>query len=282
MATGESVALLEEGPIHYRVAGPEDGPPIVFVHGVLVNGSLWRRVADRLAADGYRTYTPDWPMGSHRTGMEPDADLSPRGMAKLVLSFLASLGIRRVTLVGNDTGGAICQFVLDANPGTIERLVLTNCDAFEVFPPAPFNLLFKAARVPGLLRLLLEPTRLRLIRHRVGFGPLVAKRLDPQQTRGWVLPYLRNADVRRDTRKLLTGVEPRDLTDVASRLGRYQGPVLLCWAPEDKYFSIDLARRLVARFSDARLVEIPDSRTFVPHDQPERLAAEIAGFVPLA
>jgi pimeloyl-ACP methyl ester carboxylesterase len=278
MATGESVALLEEGPIHYRVAGPEDGPPIVFVHGVLVNGSLWRATADRLATEGYRTFTPDWPMGSHRTGMEPDADLSPRGMAKLVLSFLATLGLRRVTLVGNDTGGAICQFVLDANPGPIERLVLTNCDAFEVFPPAPFNLAFKAARVPGLLRLLLQPARLRLVRHRIGYGPLVAKALDSRQTRAWVLPYLRNADVRHDTRKLLTQVDPHDLVDVASRLGRYQGPVLLCWAPDDRFFTIDLARRLEERFSDARLVEIPDARTFVPHDQPKRLAEEIAAF----
>jgi pimeloyl-ACP methyl ester carboxylesterase len=269
---------LEEGPIRYRVAGPEDGPPIVFVHGVLVNGSLWRSVADRLADAGFRTFTPDWPMGSHRTPMEPDADLSPRGMAKLVLSFLATLGLGRVTLVGNDTGGAICQFVLDANPGPIERLVLTNCDAFEVFPPAPYNLLFRAARVPGLLRLLLQPARLRLVRHRVAYGPLVAKALDSRQTRGWVLPYLRNAEVRHDTRKLLTRVDPRDLVDVASRLGRYQGPVLLCWSPGDRFFPMDLARRLEARFADARLVEIPDARTFVPHDQPTRLAEEIASF----
>jgi pimeloyl-ACP methyl ester carboxylesterase len=279
MSTGESVALLEEGPIRYRAAGPEDGPPIVFVHGVLVNGSLWHRVADRLAEQGFRTFTPDWPMGSHRTGMEPDADLSPRGMAKLVLSFVGAMGLDRVTLVGNDTGGAICQFVLDTNPGRVERLVLTNCDAFEVFPPAPFNMMFKAARVPGLLRLLLEPTRLRLVRHSVGYGSLAAKAFDSRQTKGWILPYLRNADVRRDARKLMTHVEPRDLVDVASRLGRYQGPVLLCWAPDDRYFPMELARRLEARFADARLVEIPDSRTFVPHDQPGRLADEIAAFV---
>lgn len=280
MATGDSVALLEEGPVRYRVAGPDDGPPIVFVHGVLVNGSLWHRTADRLAEQGYRTFTPDWPMGSHRTPMEPDADLSPRGMAKLVLSFLATLGLRRVTLVGNDTGGAICQFVLDANPGPIERLVLTNCDAFEVFPPAPYNLLFKLARIPGLPRLLLQPARLRVVRHRIGYAPLAGKALDSRQTRGWILPYLRNAEVRHDTRRLLTQVDPRDLVDVASRLGRYQGEVLLAWAPDDRFFPIDLARRLEARFSNARLVEIPDSRTFVPHDQPARLAEEIAAFVP--
>src|SRR5262245_28511651 len=186
MSTGESVALLEEGPIRYRAAGPEDGSPIVFVHGVLVNGSLWHGVADRLAEQGYRTFAPDWPMGSHRTGMEPDADLSPRGMARLVLSFVGVMGLDRVTLVGNDTGGAICQFVLDANPGRVERLVLTNCDAFEVFPPSPFDLMFKAARVPGLLRLLLEPTRLRIVRHRLGYGPLVAKALDSRQTKSWI------------------------------------------------------------------------------------------------
>src|SRR5262245_11794526 len=236
MPTGDSVALLEEGPVRYRAVGPADGPPVVFVHGFLVDGSLWHGVADRLAAAGYRAITPDWPLGSHRTGMEPDADLSPRGMAKLVLSFLATLGLRRVTLVGNDTGGAICQFVLDANPGPIERLVLTNCDAFETFPPAPFNLLFKAARVPGLLRLLLQPTRLRLVRHSVGFGPLVAKALDSRQTKAWVMPYLHSADVRHDTRKLLVGADPKDLIDVGSRLARYQGQVLVCWAPEDRFF----------------------------------------------
>jgi pimeloyl-ACP methyl ester carboxylesterase len=279
MPAGDSVALLEEGPVRYRAVGPDDGPPVVFVHGFLVDGSLWHGVADRLAAAGFRAITPDWPLGSHRTGMEPDADLSPRGMAKLVLSFLATLGLGRVTLVGNDTGGAICQFVLDANPGPVERLVLTNCDAFEIFPPAPYNLLFKAGRVPGLLRLLLQPTRLRLIRHRIAYGPLTATPLDPRQTRGWVLPYLHNAEVRHDTRKLLVAVDPLDLADVASRLGRYQGRVLLCWAPGDRFFTMDLARRLLDRFADARLVEMTGARTYVPHDQPQRLADEIIEFV---
>jgi pimeloyl-ACP methyl ester carboxylesterase len=279
MPTGASVALLEEGPVRYRVVGPDDGPPVVFVHGFLVDGSVWHGVADRLAAAGLRAITPDWPLGSHRTGMEPHADLSPRGQAKLVLSFLATLGLDRVTLVGNDVGGAICQYVLDANPGPIERLVLTNCDAFEVFPPAPFNLLVKAGRMPGLLRLLLQPARLRLVRHQITYGPLAGTPLDAEQTRGWVLPYLRNAEVRHDTRKLLVAIDPLDLADVASRLGRYQGPVLLAWAPDDRFFPLDLARRLRDRFGHARLVEIPGSRTLVPHDQPQRLADEIIEFV---
>jgi pimeloyl-ACP methyl ester carboxylesterase len=279
MPTGASVALLEEGPVRYRVVGPDDGPPVVFVHGFLVDGSVWHRVADRLAAAGLRAITPDWPLGSHRTGMEPDADLSPRGQAKLVLSFLAALGLDRVTLVGNDVGGAICQYVLDANPGPIERLVLTNCDAFEVFPPAPFSLLLKVGRMPGLLRLLLQPARLRLVRHQITYGPLAGTPLDARQTRGWVLPYLRNAEVRHDTRKLLVAIDPLDLADVASRFGRYQGKVLLAWAPDDRFFPLDLARRLRDRFGDARLVEIPDARTLVPHDQPQRLADEIIEFV---
>jgi pimeloyl-ACP methyl ester carboxylesterase len=279
MPTGASVALLEEGPVRYRVVGPDDGQPVVFVHGFLVDGSVWHGVADRLAAAGLRAITPDWPLGSHRTGMEPEADLSPRGQAKLVLSFLAALGLDRVTLVGNDVGGAICQYVLDANPGPIERLVLTNCDAFEVFPPAPFNLLVKAGRMPGLLRLLLQPARLRLVRHQITYGPLAGTPLDARQTRGWVLPYLRNAEVRHDTRKLLVAIDPLDLADVASRFGRYQGKVLLAWAPDDRFFPLDLARRLRDRFGDARLVEIPGSRTLVPHDQPQRLADEIIEFV---
>ena len=81
-------------------------PAIVFVHGAFVDGSLWRKVVPRLEGS-YRCIVPDLPLGSHGTPMHEDADLSPPGLAKLIADFVEALGLEDVTLVGNDTGGAI-------------------------------------------------------------------------------------------------------------------------------------------------------------------------------
>jgi pimeloyl-ACP methyl ester carboxylesterase len=271
---------LPQGTVRYREEGPADGSPVVLVHGFLVDGSLWRETAADLAAQGFRTFAPDLPLGSHTIALDPGADVSPRGVARLVAAFLEALGLDDVTLVGNDSGGAITQFVLDTEPARVGRVVLTNCDGLDRFPPAPFDVLLKVARRPALLRAALQGTRLTALRHSLlAYGPLVAKPLDPEQTRAWVTPYLTNAGVRRDAAAFCRGIDPRELTGVASRLRAFEGPVLLCWAPADRFFTIELGRRLQACFADARLVEVPDSRTFVPHDQPHLLAREIAAFV---
>ena len=105
---------LPQGTISYRERGT--GDPIVFVHGALVNADLWRKVVPELAKD-FRCIAPDLPLGSHERAMPADADLSPPGVAKLIADFLAALDLDNVTLVGNDTGGAICQVRRHAAPG---------------------------------------------------------------------------------------------------------------------------------------------------------------------
>lgn len=270
---------LTQGTIAYREQGPADGPPIVFVHGFLGDGSLWEVAAADLARRGFRTIAPNWPLGAHTLPLKPDADRTPRGVARLIIDFLGALELEDVTLVGNDSGGALTQFVIDTDPTRVGRVVLTNCDGIDVFPPKPFRLILKAARRPALFRALMEPARLAAVRHSpLYFGLLAQKPFDPAQTRGWVMPYLTNAGVRRDAAAFCRGVDPVELAAVASRLRRFDGPALLCWAPADRYFTIDLARRLQACFADARLVEIPDARTFVALDQPALLAAEVAAF----
>jgi pimeloyl-ACP methyl ester carboxylesterase len=270
---------LPQGTIRYREQGPADGAPVLFVHGFLVNGSLWDETADALAARGHRTLQPDLPLGAHPHALASDADRSPRGVAKLIVAFAEALGLEDATLVGNDTGGALCQFVLDTDAARIGRVVLTNCDAIDVFPPKPFDVLLRAARHPHLFNAVMQPMRSQAVRHGpLGFGPLVQRPLDGERTRGWVMPYLTDAGVRRDTAAFCRAVDPRELSDIATRLRRFPGPVLLCWAPRDRFFTVELGRRLQACFADARLVEIPDARTFVPHDQPERLADEVAAF----
>ncbi len=270
---------LPAGTIHYRVSGPEDGTPVVFVHGFLVDDTLWADVPERLGSAGFRTYAPTWPLASQPTSMRPDAELSPRAVARIILSFLEALDLRDVVLVGNDTGGAVCQFLLDEDASRIGRLVLTNCDAFDTFPPFPFNLLFRLGRHPGLAKVALQPMRWSALANGpLGFGLLTKRPIRSEESRRWMRPALTDAGVRRDTARFLRGWRTADLADVATRLPAFDRPVLLAWAPEDRFFRIALAERLATTFPDARLVRIEDARTFVALDQPERLAAEIASF----
>jgi pimeloyl-ACP methyl ester carboxylesterase len=273
-----AVIDIPQGRIEYRAAGPPDStaPPVVFIHGLLVNAELWTKVADALARSGVRSYAPDLPLGAHRVPLAAGTDLSPRGVARLANDFIAALGLTDVTLVGNDTGGALCQFLIDTDHSRVGRLVLTNCDAFDLFPPAPFGLVVKLGRRPALLRAMMQAVRLKALRHSIaGFGGLVRDPLDPALTRRWIIPSLTDPAVRRDTAEFLRRIDPADLLDVSTRLRDFPKPVRLVWGDADPFFKISLARRLRDAFAGATLAEVAGGRTFLPLDEPERVAHEI-------
>ena len=269
---------LSQGAIRYRDAG--SGSPIVFAHGLLVDGALWRKVTP-LLEDRFRCIVPDLPLGSHREPMKPDADLTPPGVARILADFMAELDLEEVTLVGNDTGGAISQLVATEHPERLGRLVLTPCDAYENFLPPFFRPLQYAAKVPGLLTAVMQSTRIGAVqRSPLGFGLLISKdAMDPDVIDSWVRPYLTNPGVRRDTIKFLRSISNRYTLEAAERLRDFDRPTLIAWAPEDRFFKFRYAERLAAAIPNARLVRIENSRTFVSEDQPERLAEEIASFV---
>jgi pimeloyl-ACP methyl ester carboxylesterase len=267
---------LPQGRVQYRLAGPGNsaGPPVVFVHGLLVNCELWTGVADELARRGVRSYALDLPLGSHSLALRPDADLSPRGVARLILAFLEALGLDDVTLVGNDTGTALCQFVIDTDDARIGRLVLTDGDAFDQFPPPSFAPVLKIGSRSAGVYALMSIMRPAWIRQRVQ-GQNVSKPLDRALTRRWITPALVDRGVRRDTAKFLRGIDTAELLEVSERLRRFTKPVVLVWGDGDRFFPIDLAHRLRDAFFDARLVEIPGGRLFFPLDEPQRVADEI-------
>ena len=268
---------LPQGTISYRAAGPAESstPPVVLVHGLLVSSTLWTGVQDALAGEGVRSFAPDLPLGAHRIPLRPDADISPRGVARMLLDLLAALDLTDVTLVGNDTGGALCQFLIDTDPSRIGRLVLTNCDAFDQFPPAPFGMLVRACRHPALIRAMMPTMRPTAMRHSAfGFGPL-ARRLDADVTRGWVEPLSTSREIRDDTARFTRGMHKSELLDVSTRLDRFGKPVRVVWGTADRFFKVSLARRLCAAFPNATLVEVDGGRTFLSVDQPQRVADEI-------
>ena len=271
-----SEAKLHQGTINYRESG--QGPPIVLVHGLLVDGRLWRKVTP-LLEDRFRCIVPDLPLGSHRTPVSPDADLTPTGLARLIADFLEVLELEDVVLVANDTGGAISQISAANHPERIGRLVLTNCDAFENFLPPAFRPLQWAARVPPALNGVMQGMRFAPMRRLPNaFGWLIKRDFDDAPTREWVEPFLTDRAIRRDTVKVLRGIDPRYTIEAAERLRGFDRPTLLAWAVEDRFFKIAYAERLAATINGATLERIEDSYTFVSEDQPERLAELIARF----
>ena len=267
---------LQQGTIQYRDSG--DGPPVVFVHGLLVDGRLWRKVTPQLHG-GFRCIVPDLPLGSHPVPMNPDADLSPPGLARIIADFLEGLDLEDVTLVANDTGGAISQITAANHPERIGRLVLTNCDAFENFLPPAFRPLQWSARVPGILNGMLQGMRFEPLRRLpIAYGWLIKRDFRAAPTREWVDPFLSNGEIRRDTVKVLRGIDPRYTMEAAERLRDFDRPALLAWAVEDRFFKLAFAERLARTIRGARLERIADSYTFVSEDQPERLAELIEEF----
>jgi len=266
---------LPAGTIRYREAG--EGKPVVFVHGYLVDGRLWDGVVDRLS-DRYRCIAPDWPIGAQQIAMNPDADLSPPGIAAIINSFLAALDLEDVTIVGNDSGGAMSQVLVTRHPQRIGRLVLTNCDTHENFPPGIFKAMPPIAKLPGGMDLLAAPFRIGALA-RAAFKPFARTEIPADLVASWMGPGLHDPGVKRDAKKVTVGMNKRFTLEAAEKLSETDLPILLTWAPGDRFFPIKYAERLVSETPNTRIVEIPDAKTFVPLDQPERLADEIARFV---
>jgi pimeloyl-ACP methyl ester carboxylesterase len=267
---------ISQGTIRYRESG--DGPPIVFLHGLLVDGRLWRKVTP-LLEDSFRCFVPDLPLGSHTVPMRPDADLSPPGLARIVTEFVEGLGLEGITLVANDTGGAIAQITAANHPERLGRLALTNCDAFENFLPPAFRPLQWSARVPGMLTGVMQGMRLAPMRRLpIAYGRLIKRDFAGAPTREWVEPFLTDRAIRRDTVKVLKGIAPKYTLEAAEKLSTFDRPVILAWGVDDRFFKLSYAERLAQTIPGAKLEKIEDSYTFVPEDQPEQLAELIARF----
>jgi pimeloyl-ACP methyl ester carboxylesterase len=266
---------LPAGRIRYREAG--EGKPVVFVHGFLVDGRLWDGVVDQLS-DRCRCIAPDWPIAAHQVAMNPDADLSPPGIAALIASFLDALELEDVTIVGNDSGGAMSQVLVTRHPERIGRLVLTNCDTHDNFPPGIFKAMPPLAKLPGGMTVLSAPFRIGALA-RTAFKPFARTPIPADLVASWMRPSLSDPGIKRDATKVTAGMNKRYTVEAAERLSESELPLLLTWAPGDKFFPISYAERLEKETPNARLVRIPDASTFVALDQPARLADEIATFV---
>lgn len=260
---------INAGTIHYEATGPEDGRPVVFVHGYLMGGQLWRQVSVRLAERGLRCIAPTWPLGAHTQALRSGADASVTGVAKIVADTLAALGLDDVVLVGNDTGGVVTQLVAVHHPERLGALVLTSCDAFEHFPPPILKPVILAAKSKSLFRTAIQTMRGPVARRRAYEG-LAHTNID-DLTQIWVQPVLSDPAIAENLRQLSLSLRTEVTTDAAARLPEFDKPTLIAWSGDDQLFELEDGRRLAELIPNARLEVIAGARTFSMVDQPERL-----------
>ncbi|MGB5760231.1 MAG: alpha/beta hydrolase [Acidimicrobiales bacterium] len=273
-------ADLSSGTITYVDTGGS-GPVVVMLHGLLMDASLWEDVVEGLGKE-HRCIVPTLPLGAHATPMSPDADLSLTGIARLVTEFLDQLNLTDVTLVGNDTGGAIVQLLAASANTRIARIVLVSCEAFDNVPPGLTGktVVLIGRLPPALFRLFMQQMRLKPMRRLpIAFGWLT-KRGD-KTTKHWMQTLLANPDTCRDAVKVLRALhkDRKILIPVADQVDRYAGHALVVWAEHDRVMPPEHGQRLADKLAPCTLVRVPDTRSLIPLDQPEVFTAALNDFI---
>ena len=264
------------GTIEYEDTGG-DGPVLVLQHGVAMAGSEWRELVADLRAD-HRCIVPELPLGAHRRPMREDADLSFPGLVRLVRELLERLDLHDATLIGSDFGLSV--MVAAEQPPQVARLVLCACEAFDNCPPGlPGKNMMMLGRLPGGVSAMVQSLRLRAVRRLpIAYG-WMSKRVTQAQLDEWVAPLLEQRAIRRDLRKFIHAGEPSLVADATERLRTFERPALVVWSPEDRVMPPQHGRMLAELLPHGRLVEVEDSYTLIPIDQPAALARAIREFV---
>jgi pimeloyl-ACP methyl ester carboxylesterase len=270
---------LSAGPISYEDSRG-DGPTVVLCHGLLMDGALWDEVVAELGPS-FRCLRPTLPMGAHRMPMHPEADLSLRGQVRLLVEFLDRLELEDVTLVFNDWCGAQI-LIAEGWDERVARIVFASCETYDNYPPGlPGKVAALSASLPGGI------SGLKLLRFRtfrqlpLTFGRMSKRPVPDALFQRWLEPLRTQPEIRADLRKYAgdTPAGRAKLVAANPSLGRFEKPVLVAWAADDRVMPIESGQRLAASFPNSRWVEIPASRTLIPIDQPHALATAIGSFV---
>jgi pimeloyl-ACP methyl ester carboxylesterase len=269
---------VSAGVIDYEETG--SGPPVVLLHGLLMDHTLWDRVLP-LLPEGHRYIRPVLPLGAHRRAMNPDADLTLPGQVRLVADFLDALGLAEVTLVHSDWGGALflTAYGLDQR---VTRQVILPCEAFDNFPPGlPGKMVVVAARLPGGLRLAARQLRMGWLRSLpLLFGQMARRPLSDDLVVRWTEPLLRDSGVHRDLLAYCrTTFDKATLIRDTEALSRFQGEALVLWSPDSKVMPPAHGRRLAELIPHARYAEVPGAYVLSMLDEPETVARELGGFL---
>jgi len=266
------------GVIEYAEAG--SGPPVVLLHGLLMDHTLWDRVLPLLPG-GFRYLRPVLPLGAHRRAMNPGTDLTLPGQVRLVAGLLDALSLEDVTLVHSDWGGALFLTARGLDH-RLARQVILPCEAFGNFPPGlPGRMLALAVRLPAGVQLAARQLRVGWLRRLPWlYGQMARQPVPGELIRRWTEPVLSDPGIRRDLLAYCRGkLDKAALIADTEALRRFQGDVLVLWSPDNKVMPPAHGRRLATLMPRARYAEIPGAYVLSMLDEPEAVARQMGAFL---
>ncbi len=260
-------AETASGKIAYEETGA--GPVALFVHGVLMNKHLWRH---QLAALGdiRRCIAPDL-LAHGDTEIAPDQDVSVTANATMLREFIDALGIDQVDLVGNDSGGGICQIFAANYPDRVRTLTLTNCDTHDNWPPEAFKGFVDMVRAGGL-----KDTLTAMVADKAVYRApqaLGAGYEDPQSVTDadidtYLSPFLRTPQRTADLERFVNAFDNRHTVVIEPKLRALQAPTLIAWATDDVFFPVKWAQWLAETIPGAKPpVLFEGARIFFPEER---------------
>jgi len=267
-------AATRSGEVSYVDVGT--GPVALFVHGLATSAYLWRDVIEPLAGQR-RCLAIDLP-GHGQSPVTAEQDVSIAALAQLIADFCDALGLDRVDLVANDTGGAVAQVFAARNPQRLATLTLTNCDTSDNLPPEAFKptveLAESGALAPAAVSLLDNTDAARDL----VFGPGYEhpELLAPETVRAYLEPCFGTLDRARQFERMVVALNADDLRAVEPQLKEFTVPTLLVWGTGDSFFDVSWAHWLRDTIPGVtRLVTLDGARLFFPDERPAELAREI-------
>jgi pimeloyl-ACP methyl ester carboxylesterase len=255
------------GRISYTEQGT--GPVALFVHGVLLNGQLWRHQLDHLS-DIQRCIAVDL-LAHGDTEIAPDQDVSVTANAKMLREFIDALNIDQVDLVGNDSGGGIAQIFAASYPERMHSLTLTDCDAHDNWPPEafkPFLAMAAAGGLRGTLDAMLSDKS--VYRSPQALGPAYEhpERVSDDSIEKYLSPLVRTEQRTRDFERFLAAFDNKHTLAVEDRLKTLKAPTLIVWGTDDVYFDVKWSRWLAETIPGTRRrVEFNGARIFFPEER---------------
>jgi pimeloyl-ACP methyl ester carboxylesterase len=251
------------------------GPVALFVHGVLLNGFLWRHQLDALQ-DVRRCIAVDLLAHGHTDAAEGQ-DVSVTANAHMLAQFLDALGIDRVDLIGNDSGGGICQIFAALYPQRLRSLTLSNCDAHDNWPPEafqPFVAMVAAGGLAETIRAMVADKNV----FRAALAPAYERpdAVSDATVDAYLQPFAQSARRMDELERFVNAFDCRHTLAIEDGLRTLQAPTLIAWGTDDVYFPLEWSRWLQRTIpGTTRRIDFPGARIFFPEERPEAFNREL-------
>ncbi|WP_431921215.1 alpha/beta fold hydrolase [Nonomuraea jabiensis] len=266
------------GLVSYTEQG--QGPVALFLHGVIVNGHLWRHQLAELA-DLRHCIALDL-LGHGRSVAAPGQEVTFQAQAEMLAQVLDALDIDQIDLVANDSGVGIAQIFAAGHPQRLRSLTLTNGDVHDNWPPSGFKGFLDMVAAGGLPeRIAAMAADPDVYRGPDGFEGAYQnpQAVSDETVAAYIRPYLDNPQQITDLARFILAFDPAQTLAIEQQLKHLHVPTLVVWGTGDIFFPASWAHWLADTIPGVRrIVELDGAHLLLPEERSSELNAELRAF----